>query len=62
MKKLYKLCFLMWTKEGRDIMKEEALYYGEFPKEKGNRIKKLYVEMGYEVFAFYYYEATIHTD
>lgn len=67
MKKLYKLCFMMWTpadwsKDGRDIMNEEALYYGELPQQKGDRLKEQYEEMGYEVFGFHYYEAVIFTD
>lgn len=67
MKKLYKLCFMMWTpadrsKDGRDVMNEEALYYGEFPQQKGDCIKVYYEHMGYEVFDFNYYEAVIFTD
>ena len=67
MKKLYNLCFMMWTpaecsKDGRDINNEEVLYYGEFPQKKGERLKVLYEKQGYEVFSFHYYEAIILTD
>lgn len=67
MKKLYELCFKMWTpadwsKNGREIMNDETLYYGEFPRQKGEHLKELYESKGYEVFGFRYYEAVVFTD